>query len=58
MRVGLFDRAERTNQINPKLKDSYFEVIINDKVKFIHKQTAGWVLTKTQQQTHVLWNTS
>ena len=33
------------NSINPALKDSYFQVQINNKPKFIHKQTACWLLT-------------
>jgi hypothetical protein len=38
------------NKVNTKLKDSYFEVLINGKVKFIHKQTACWILTKEENK--------
>jgi hypothetical protein len=38
------------SKINPKLKDSYFEVLINAKVRFIHKQTASWILTKEENK--------
>ncbi|CAF3047779.1 unnamed protein product [Rotaria sp. Silwood2] len=33
------------DSINPALKSSYFQVQINSKRKFIHKQTACWLLT-------------
>ena len=33
------------DSINPALKNSYFQVQINNKTKFIHKQTACWLLT-------------
>jgi hypothetical protein len=38
------------NKVSTKSKDSYFEVLINGKVKFIHKQTACWVLTKEENK--------
>ncbi|CAF1479136.1 unnamed protein product [Didymodactylos carnosus] len=31
--------------INPTLGDSYFDIKINDEHKFLHKQTACWLLT-------------
>ena len=33
------------DSINPALKNSYFQVQINNKTKSIHKQTACWLLT-------------
>ncbi|CAF1230955.1 unnamed protein product [Rotaria sp. Silwood1] len=33
------------DSINPGMKNSYFQVQINNKTKFIHKQTACWLLT-------------
>ncbi|CAF4867134.1 unnamed protein product [Rotaria sp. Silwood1] len=33
------------DSINPAMKNSYFQVQINNKTKFIHKQTACWLLT-------------
>ncbi|CAF2958662.1 unnamed protein product [Rotaria sp. Silwood2] len=33
------------DSINPAMKNSYFQVQINNKIKFIHKQTACWLLT-------------
>ena len=33
------------DSINPALKNSYFQVQINNKTKFIHKQTACWLST-------------
>ena len=33
------------DSINPALKDSYFQVQINNKPKFLHKQTTYWLLT-------------
>ena len=33
------------DSINPTLKNSYFQVQINNKTKFIRKQTACWLLT-------------
>ncbi|CAF3996865.1 unnamed protein product, partial [Rotaria sp. Silwood1] len=33
------------DSINPALKSSHFQVQINNKPKFIHKQTACWLLT-------------
>jgi len=41
------------NKINTKLKDSYFEVLIHGKVKFIHKQTACWILTREENKLSV-----
>ena len=38
------------NKINPKLKNSYFKGLIKGKVKFIHKQTAHWILTKEESK--------
>ncbi len=35
-----FNRMRLYDSINPQLQDSYFKVIINDKVRFIHKQNA------------------
>ncbi|CAF5155135.1 unnamed protein product, partial [Rotaria sp. Silwood1] len=33
------------DSINPAMKNSYFQVQINNKTKFIHKKTACWLLT-------------
>ena len=33
------------DSLNPALKNSYFQVQINNKTKFIHKQTTCWLLT-------------
>ena len=38
------------NSIDTNLKDSYFRVTINDDVKYIHKQTACWMLTEKQNR--------
>ncbi len=41
MNFFVMDRFEK---INPELNNSYFQVKINDKYKFIHKQTVCWLL--------------
>ncbi|CAF1093520.1 unnamed protein product [Didymodactylos carnosus] len=33
------------DKINPDLANSYFKVKINDTMKFLHKQSAVWLLT-------------
>ncbi|CAF4780503.1 unnamed protein product, partial [Rotaria sp. Silwood2] len=33
------------DSLNPALKSSYFQVQINNKSKFIHKQMVWWLLT-------------
>ena len=33
------------DKINPDLANSYFKVKINDTTKFLHKQSAAWLLT-------------
>ncbi len=38
------------SKINPKLKNSYFEVLINGEVRFIHKQSACWTLIKAENK--------
>lgn len=38
--IGIFD------EINPKLKPSFFKIKINGNVKYLHKQSACWLLTK------------
>ena len=40
-----FTGTRIVDSINPALKNSYFQVQINTKTKFIHKQTACWLLT-------------
>ena len=40
-----FTGTRIVDSINPALKNSYFQVQINNKTKFIHKQTACWLLT-------------
>jgi len=40
-----FTGTRISDSINPALKNSYFQVQINNKTKFIHKQTACWLLT-------------
>ena len=34
------------NSIDNNLTDSYFRVLINNTEKYIHKQTACWMLTE------------
>jgi cobalamin biosynthesis protein CobT len=46
----IFNGTRVYNNVNTKLKDSYFEVLINGKVKFIHKRTACWILTKEENK--------
>ena len=45
-----FNGMKVYNKVSAKSKDSYFEVLINGKVKFIHKQTTCWVLTKEENK--------
>ncbi|CAF3505871.1 unnamed protein product [Rotaria socialis] len=33
------------NMMHPRIEHSYFKVTINDDIKYIHKQTAWWLLT-------------
>ncbi|CAF1483731.1 unnamed protein product [Adineta steineri] len=40
-----FEGLRIFDKINPILKNSYFRVQINGKVKYIHKQTCCWMLT-------------
>ena len=40
-----FNGLKIRNNINPKLKDRYFKIKINDTVRYLHKQTACWILT-------------
>ena len=40
-----FNGIKIYNRIEPRMKDSYFQVKINDNQKFIHKQSACWLLT-------------
>ncbi|CAF2146013.1 unnamed protein product [Rotaria magnacalcarata] len=39
-----FDGIKIVDNINPALKDSYFKIKINDKIKYLHKQSACWLL--------------
>ncbi|CAF2898412.1 unnamed protein product [Rotaria sp. Silwood2] len=38
------------NFINPDLKDSYFKIYLNNGIKYMHKQTACWLLTDKNNQ--------
>jgi hypothetical protein len=40
-----FNGIKIYNRIEPRMKDSYLQVKINDHQKFIHKQSACWLLT-------------
>ncbi|CAF1373305.1 unnamed protein product [Didymodactylos carnosus] len=40
-----FSGMRIVNEIKPNQQDSYFQVKINDSVKYLHKQTACWLLT-------------
>lgn len=40
-----FDGIRIVDNINPQLKDSYFKIKINDKIKYLHKQSACWLLS-------------
>jgi hypothetical protein len=43
-----FSKMRVFNTIRPELKESYFQVEIFDQKKFIHKQTACWLLTENK----------
>ena len=45
-----FEGIRIKTSIDTNLRDSYFRVIINDSVKYIHKQTACWMLTEKQNR--------
>ncbi|CAF4993234.1 unnamed protein product, partial [Rotaria sp. Silwood1] len=40
-----FDGIKIVDNINPTLKHSYFKIKINDKIKYLHKQSACWLLS-------------
>ena len=40
-----FTGTRISDSINPALKNSYFQVQINNKTKLLHKETACWLLT-------------
>ena len=40
-----FDGIKIVDNINLMLKHSYFQIKINDKIKYLHKQSAGWLLS-------------
>ncbi|CAM2723300.1 unnamed protein product [Rotaria socialis] len=40
-----FDGIKILDNINPILKHSYFKIKINDKIKYLHKQSACWLLS-------------
>ncbi|CAF3797315.1 unnamed protein product [Rotaria sp. Silwood1] len=42
-----FDGIKIVDSINPMLKHSYFKININDKIKYLHKQSACWLLSNT-----------
>ncbi|CAF4647479.1 unnamed protein product, partial [Didymodactylos carnosus] len=41
----MFSGTRIKDKINPDLANSYFKVKINDTMKFLHKQSAVWLLT-------------
>ncbi|CAF2821613.1 unnamed protein product [Rotaria sp. Silwood2] len=42
-----FNGIKIVDNINPMLKSSYFKLKINDKIKYLHKQSACWLLSNT-----------
>ena len=40
-----FDEIKIRDHINPSLAHSYFKIKLNDKVKYLHKQSACWLLS-------------
>ena len=40
-----FDGIKIRDRINPALEHSYFKIKLNDKVKYLHKQSACWLLS-------------
>ncbi|CAF1583850.1 unnamed protein product [Adineta steineri] len=40
-----FNGIRIVDDINPALRQSYFKIKINDKIKYLHKQSACWLLT-------------
>ncbi|CAF3052919.1 unnamed protein product [Rotaria sp. Silwood2] len=42
-----FDGIKIVDNINPMLKHLYFKIKINDKIKYLHKQSACWLLSNT-----------
>ncbi|CAF1310544.1 unnamed protein product, partial [Rotaria sp. Silwood1] len=43
-----FSKMRIFNTIRPELKSSYFEIEISGRKKFIHKQTACWLLAENK----------
>lgn len=41
-----FDRIKIMDDINPMLEPSFFRIKINEKIKYLHKQSACWLLRK------------
>ena|SRR5437868_2398907 len=41
----IFSGTRVKDKINPDLANSYFKVKVNDTTKFLHKQSAVWLLT-------------
>jgi len=39
-----FDGVRVLDEINPNIKQSYFKLKINEKIKYIHKQSSCWML--------------
>ncbi|CAF1173996.1 unnamed protein product [Rotaria sp. Silwood1] len=40
-----FEEIKIVDNINPMLENSYFKIKINDKNKYLHKQSACWLLS-------------
>ncbi|CAF1323453.1 unnamed protein product [Rotaria sp. Silwood1] len=40
-----FNGIKIVDDINPMLKQSYFKIKINEKIKYLHKQSACWLLS-------------
>ena len=45
-----FNGIKIHNRIDPKMKDAYFQVKINSHQKFVHKQSACWLLTDSNNR--------
>ncbi|CAF1621515.1 unnamed protein product [Rotaria sordida] len=45
-----FDGIKILDHIKMEQKDRYFKIKINDKVKYMHKQTACWILTNDNEK--------
>jgi hypothetical protein len=41
-----FDRIRIVDRVNPALRQSYFKIKVNQNIKYLHKQSACWLLSK------------